>query len=225
MMNTIVTAKKTELLGVLQKVPQKSDVNVQEYLNSLLHYLKHFQLEVEWNIQTMNSYSFSIDYLTKLIDEFKCLYVIIDGTFELIIFPEIIEASEYTRMHKIKSYIDTHKFIYLRTVSMLQKRESIINIKITHKIPIVENKIEFKSKYLLKDKNIMNVIEIGYTIYQNGNIISRNGDPIQLHQFIKDVGEFVGQDMKNIFQRIEEMKNRSNPHKFIDKLQLILKNE
>ena len=223
MKDSINYERKVELVCALQRIPRQNEILIQEYLQRLLKLFKLFQEEIEWNIYTKNSYAFSIDYLTDLIDEFKCLYMTIDGSFDVIIFPEIITAVEYTRLNKIKNYIDSHKFIYLRTISMLQKRELIINTKITHKLPIVEittvdTYLGFKNKYVLREKFIINIIEIGFYLYSNGNIIYHNGKPLQLTDFIKDLGLFLGEDIKNIHQRIEEMKNRSNPHRFLDSL-------
>lgn len=223
MRDAIINKSRNELITALQRIPHSKEVPLKEYLEMLMVHFKNFQQEVEWNIYCKNSYSFSIDYVSSLIEEFKCLYMTFDGSFDVILFPEILSEQQYIRLIKIKNYVDSHRFTYMRTISMLQKRESIINTKITHKIPIVElqidtEKLKFHNKYRLKEKKIMDVIEIGYYLFVDGNIITEHGKPIDLIPFIKDLGAFVGEEINNIHQRLDELKNRANQHKFLDSL-------
>jgi hypothetical protein len=223
-MKQIKTDKQTELINALKHVPQQKDVIIREHLDSLLHYHKEFRLEVEWNINNKNSYSFSVDYLNNLIEEFSSLFMIIDSSFEIELFPEIIKLSKNTKLKSIRKCVDSHKFIYLKTILMLQNREEVIVKKMQFKIPIVEKDEIALSKYIMKEQNVMNIIEVGYTVYQSDVLGTRTGEDIHMYPFILDVGRFAGVEINNIKQRIEEMKSRSNPHKFIDRLQLVLKN-
>ena len=223
-MNRIKTEMQTKLISALKHVPQQNEVkNHEHYLNELLFFQKEFRLEVEWNIYNKNSYSFSVDYLYSLIDEFSSLYMIIDSSFEIELFPELIELSELTKPKRIKKHIDLHKFIYLKTILMLKNRKALISEKIQYKLPIIETDEQVLSKYILKEQNIMNIIEVGYTVYQADVLVTRTGEDIHMYPFIQDVGRFAGVEINNIKQRIVEMKSRTNPHKFIDRLQLLLK--
>jgi len=224
-MNRIKTEMQTKLINALKHVPQQNEVKNREHLNSLLNFHKDFRLEVEWNIHNKNSYSFSVDYLYNLIDEFSSLYMIIDSSFEIELFPDIIKLSEYTKLKGIKKNIDLHKFIYLKTILMLQNREALITKKIHYKIPIVEKNETALSKYILKEQNIMNIVEVGYSVYHTDVLGTRNGEDVHLYQFILDIGRFAGEEINNIKQRVDEMKSRSNPHKYIDRLVVVLKKQ
>jgi hypothetical protein len=223
-MNRIKTEMQTKLVNALKIVPKQHEVNNQEYLSLLMGNLKNFQCEVEWNIYKRNSYGFSLEYLKKLITDFTLLYMTTEGTVDIVLFPEIINSCETLKMSRIKTCVDLHKFIYLKTISMLQNRESLVDKKIQFKIPIVEKDELAMSKYVLKEKNIMYVIEVGYSVYQSDILANRSGEEMHLYQFIKDFGAFVGMEVNNVKQRIEEMKNRCNRHKYLDRLILILEN-
>jgi hypothetical protein len=224
-MRQIQTDKQTELINALKHVPQQKNVIIREHLNSLLHYHKEFRHEVERNLNIKNSYSFSVDYLYNLIEEFSSLFMIIDSSFEIELFPELIKLSEYTKLKSISNCIDSHKFIYLRTILMLQNREAVIAKKMQYKIPIVETDEFALSKYVMKEQNIMNIIEIGFSVYKADVLETRTGEAIRMYPFISDVGRFAGIEINNVKQRVDEMKNRSNPHKFIDQLKQVLKNQ
>jgi hypothetical protein len=222
-MNRIKTEKQTELINALKHVPQQKDSKYREHLSSLLNFHKDFRSEVEWNIINKNSYTFSVDYLYNLVEEFSSLYMIIDSSFEIELFPEMIKLSELTKPKGIKKNIDLHKFIYLKTILMLQNKEALITKKIHYKIPIVEKYETVLSKYILKEQNIMNIVEVGYSVYHTDVLGTRNGEDIHLYQLILDMGRFAGEEINNVKQRIEELKKRSNTHKYIDRMTVILK--
>src|SRR5690606_17569585 len=179
--------------------------------------LKEFQLEIEWNLYQKKSYSFSVDYLSGLILDFKTLYMVIEGSFDIMIFPEIIHNVFKISRCKLKTYPEINKNMYLNAIAILQKRESDIRKKNKNKIHIEEGiDVTKNCKYILKEKNIIDIIELGYYLHAHGNILYENGEEIQLIPFVKDIGLFVGEDIKNIHQRINEVKSRSKPYKFLD---------
>jgi hypothetical protein len=214
----IQTVKQFKLIDALKRVPKQSEVTTQEQLNLLLDLLDNFQLEVERNIRNKNSYSFSIDYVYQLMEKFKNLYITVDGSFEILLFPEIIKMSEQTNVTTIKKTIDSHRFIYLRVLSMLKDRETLITKKIKFKIPIVEQDEVPLSKYLLNEYNLTNWVEVGLAIYDKKILNTRIGDKVQEYQFIRDFCLLVGEEKLNVKSKLEEVRNRANPHRFLDGL-------
>ena len=219
----IQTVMQLKLLEALKRVPHQNEKTTEDQLNLLLDLLDDFQLEVERNIRNKNSYSFSIDYVYHLIEKFKNLYIRIDGSFEILLFPEIIEMSEQTNFRIIEKTIDSHLFIYLRVLSMLKDREILITKKIKFRIPIVEHDKFSLSKYLLDDYNLTNWVEVGLAIYDKKILNTRIGDKVQLYQFIRDFCLLVGEEKLNVKGKLEEVRNRANPHRFLDGLVFELK--
>ena len=223
MNETIQTVMQLKLLEALKRVPHQNEITTEDQLNLLIGLLDDFQLEVERNIRNKNSYSFSIDYVYHLMEKFKNLYIRIDGSFEILLFPEIIEMSEQTNFRIIKNTIDSHRFIYLRVLSMLKDREALITKKIQYKIPIVEQDELPLSKYILKDYNLTNWVSIGLAIFGVNILNTRVGDKLLEYQFIRDFCVLVGEETLNVKSKLEEVRNRVNPHKFLDALAIELK--
>jgi hypothetical protein len=223
-MQTIQTEKQAKLVNALKNLPKQHEVKVPEHLQSLVIILNDFRFELEWNINCNNNYAFSLEYVKKLLEEFTMLYMISDGTMDILLFPEIITSCESIKMNKIKTVLESHKFIYHRTIFMLRNRESMVLTKIQFRIPILDKDEVTESKYLIREKMIMCLIEIGYSLYYIELFVLRNGEEMQLYQFLKDFGLFAGVEIQNIKQRIKELKNKPNRHKVLDRMIKVLEN-
>jgi hypothetical protein len=157
-MHTINNEKQARLINALKKVPKQKEVIIRDYLDYLLLILNDFRYKIEWNINRKNSYTFSINYIKTIKEGFIVLYMTVDGTMDIILFPEIITLNESVKMSCIKTVIESHKYIYLKAISLLQNSESLILFKIQNKIPIVEIEALALSKYILKEKSVTNLI-------------------------------------------------------------------
>ena len=112
-MQTIQTEKQAKLVEALKKLPKQNEVKVPEHLQSLVIILNDFRFELEWNINCNNNYAFSLEYVKKLLEEFTLLYMISDGTMDILLFPEIITSCESVKMKKIKIKLQDKKQLLL----------------------------------------------------------------------------------------------------------------
>jgi len=222
-MYTIQKEKQVKLVDALKKIPKQNEIEIKVYLDQLLLDLNDFRYEIEWNINFNNSYTFSIDYLKQLIDEYTIMYMTVEGTMDIILFPDILKLNELINVNQLKTSEDVHKHIYLKTISMLTNTEKFMLLKIQNRIPIIEKEVRSSRKYIVKDNCILNLIEVAYSMFHTDIFFDINGEEIQLYQFIYQFGIFAGVEIKNIPQRIQEMKDRGKPYKYIERMLIMLK--
>lgn len=216
MNETIQTVMQTEIVTALQHVPLPGQMNVKDYLDSFMVLLKDFKLEIEWNIKQQNSYAFSIDYLNVLIQEFKCMYMLFDGSFDIEFYPDIYCELGNNKPKRIRTVSDVHKYIILVVISTLTTREKIIEKKIKYKLPLIDSIPVSLSKYVINGKNLTNFINITQLAFNSKVLKKRTGEKMKLYEFLGDCCKIVGVDDVDVGRKVTEIRRRANPTGFLE---------
>lgn len=216
-MQPIKTEKQTELLQGLSITPLKKTITVPVYMKELRVDLTDFQQEMDYNVAISTSAKEILDYLSKLKIMFQDALMFFEGSFELLLFPD--DINENCKKQRAYSFKKANILIYKMAIQCIN--QTIDNIKYSFENNILFENIKQLSKYVIINEtcNPIDIVELGYALYYTGFFINRTGEALILRDFIENFGRFFGIEIKNLRQRLQELRVRiKSPLVFLQQL-------
>jgi len=212
----IITEKQTTLVEALNQKPNNKTIPVNKYFEGLKTKFFCFQQELEDNVRNSNSVRDTLEYLSKSFALFQNSYKFFECSLDILFYP--IEQKNQKRQ-RISNYDKAHVFIFKLAIDRIIEKTKDVKYAFENNI-LTKNIIQL-SKYVIQNSKcqVIDIVELGFALYHTEYFINRNGEALQLYEFIENLGQFFGIEIINIRQRIIELHRRvKNPAIFLVQL-------